>query len=415
MDTKVSVIVPVYNTSVYLQKCLDSLLYQTLKEIEIICINDGSTDNSLEILKEYESKDPRVKILNQQNQGQSSARNAGLKIAKGEYIGFLDSDDCAKPEMLEKLYMNAKEFDSEISICSIEVFDETTKCTYSNDYMSLNVFGEKFENRVFSPSETFDFIFRICVVPWNKLYKRDFLIENNLKFIENLNFEDNVFFMDTYTSAKKISIINEPLVVYTQNSVTSYSNAVKKHDIKKLDFFRIFEEEEKILKQKNIFPLLEDYFEFEKINILNYWYRKITDKDIKKEYAIRFHKLYPCYKHINCLIKFYYFLKIKWLLRKHKIVFWGASLYLEDLLKTYRIKSPNILAIVDKNEQKHGKDFCGYKIVCPSQIESLNPDFVVPAVVNIYNFDKMLKKEFRSEKICVKKVFGNKLIENLRG
>lgn len=414
MDKKVSVIVPVYNTSVYLKKCMDSLINQTLNEIEIICINDGSTDNSLEILEAYASNDSRIKILNQENQGQSAARNAGIEIAKGEYIGFLDSDDCAKSTMFEKLYKNAKEFNSDISMCSIEVFDEKTKVSHSNDYMSLDLFGKAFENRVFSPCETYDFLFRICVVPWNKIYKKSFLTINNLKFIENLNFEDNVFFMDTHTSAERISLVNEPLVIYTQNSLTSYSSAPKKHDRKKLDFFRIFEEEERILKEKNIYPELEYYFEFEKINILNHWYRKITDDDIKKEYAKKFHKIYPNLKHLQHLFKLFYFLKIQWLLRKHKVIFWGASLYLEDILKTYKIKNPNILAIADKSGEKQGKTFCGYPIISPKEIEAYCPDCVVPAVVNIYKFDKMVKKEFKSDNIKIKCIFGYKMLETLR-
>ena len=114
---KVSVIVPVYNVEIYLADCLDSVLQQTLKDIEIICINDGSTDKSPEILAEYAKKDPRITIISQENKGLSSARNRGLEVATGEYVAFLDSDDWVDPDYYEKLYNTAVKYDAQIA-CS---------------------------------------------------------------------------------------------------------------------------------------------------------------------------------------------------------------------------------------------------------------------------------------------------------
>ena len=108
MSVKVSVILPVYNVSEYLRQCMDSIVGQTLKDIEIICVDDGSTDDSLEILKEYEAKDKRVKVIEQKNAGAGAARNNGLAIATGEYLSFLDSDDFFEPDMLEKAYEKGK-------------------------------------------------------------------------------------------------------------------------------------------------------------------------------------------------------------------------------------------------------------------------------------------------------------------
>ena len=115
-DIKVSVIVPVYNVEKYLRQCLDSIINQTLKEIEILCINDGSTDSSPEILKEYEEKDSRIKIINKKNAGLSAARNQGLELAKGEYVSFIDSDDWINETFCEALYTAAKKYDSDIAI-----------------------------------------------------------------------------------------------------------------------------------------------------------------------------------------------------------------------------------------------------------------------------------------------------------
>ena len=126
---KVSVIVPVYNVEKYLRECLNFLVNQTLKEIEIICINDGSEDSSLEILNEYASKDSRFVIINQENSGQSVARNKGLDIAKGEYIGFVDSDDWVDLNFFENLYSEAVKNNSDIAAASIRkvIYDKLDK------------------------------------------------------------------------------------------------------------------------------------------------------------------------------------------------------------------------------------------------------------------------------------------------
>ena len=116
---KISIIIPVYNTEKYLKKCLDSIINQTLKSLEIICIDDCSTDNSLNILKEYQLKDKRIKIIEQkENKGQGVARNLGLNIAEGEYIGFIDSDDWVDLNFFEKLYFAAKKYNSDVALAA---------------------------------------------------------------------------------------------------------------------------------------------------------------------------------------------------------------------------------------------------------------------------------------------------------
>lgn len=284
---KVSVIVPVYNTGIYLEQCLKSLLSQTLKEIEIICVNDGSSDNSLEILERLATKDNRIKIINKKNAGQSAARNDGMKIASGEYIGFLDSDDYASNDMFEKLYKNALRFESDISMCSIRMFDEKNESYDDSDpYMTLDLFPKTFEKRSFACEDAFGFLFRICVVPWNKIFKKSFLDKNCFRFVEGLNFEDNVFFLDTFLKGKKISILKENLVVYRKCSKTSYSHSLQSsQDEKKFDFFKIFELQEEILKKNGIYEELKEDFETTRKNTLVYWYKKLTDENCKKRYA----------------------------------------------------------------------------------------------------------------------------------
>ncbi|HNW25236.1 MAG TPA: glycosyltransferase [Candidatus Gastranaerophilaceae bacterium] len=289
---KISVIVPAYNTSSYLKQCLESLISQTFNDIEIICVNDGSTDNSLEILNKFAKKDKRIKIISQKNQGLSAARNTGIKAAKGEYIGFVDSDDWADESMFEKLYQNAKKFDADISMCSITTFNEDTGVYNNSDpYMTMNLFPESFEDRVFSPKETYDFIFRICVVAWNKIYKRDFLDKIGGFFKEGLVFEDNLFFCQTFMQANKICITKENLIFYRLNSPKSITFGDK--DFQKLDFFEVFELIEKFLKEKNYYGQLEDYFQNYKKGTLVYWYKKLKNEDTKQKYLKKFKKLYP--------------------------------------------------------------------------------------------------------------------------
>ena len=194
---KISAIVPVYNVEKYLKECLDSIINQTLTDIEIICINDGSTDNSLKILNEYAEKDKRVKIFTQKNQGLSIARNNGMKYAKGEYISFIDSDDYIELNTFEKLYDKATRDDLDILMFKSFVYDEQKqKINEFDAYHDLEVF-DKFIKNIFCHLDTKEFTHRISVTSWSKIYKTDFLKSNEINFPEKLLFEDNAFFYET--------------------------------------------------------------------------------------------------------------------------------------------------------------------------------------------------------------------------
>ena len=213
----VSIIIPVFNTENYLSTCLDSVLNQTLGNIEIICINDGSTDSSLEILKNYQEMDHRIKIIDKDNEGQGIARNIGIDNAVGEYIAFVDSDDFIKKDMLEKLYNSSKKSNLDLVMCKVASYNElTNEINDSLWYYSLGIFKD-FEKNVFSHKDTMDFTCEISVTPYNKLYKNSFIKKHNIKFAENLIFEDEVFFYDVYLKANKVSIVDETLYYYRIN------------------------------------------------------------------------------------------------------------------------------------------------------------------------------------------------------
>lgn len=412
-EIKVSVIIPVYNTSIYLDKCLGSLINQTLKEIEIICINDGSTDNSLEILQKYAQDDKRIIIINQQNQGQSAARNAGLNAASGEYIGFIDSDDWADDTMFEKLYQGAKSYDSDISMCSINVFDEKTGKFDTNDpYMTLNLFPKSFKSKAFNYQDCLDFLFRICVTPWNKIYKNSWIQEKNLKFQEGINFEDMIFAVETLIKSEKISLVDEPLVIYRKASQTSYSVGNYKLDYKKMDFFTIFEHIERILKENSVYDSLKDYFNFYMRNNLIYWYEKIENKEVKKRYYKKLTKIYPDFKFYNLVLwakKNKLKRTIKSLAKDRKIVIWGAGILTQSVLPK---KNKNILGFVDSNPELVGKIIKGYKIHPIEDLVNLKPDCILAITQNYYKFENLVKSKLDDYNLNFE-VIGFTLGENI--
>ena len=209
MDT-ISVIVPVYNVEKYISQCLDSIINQTYSNIEIICVNDGTRDGSRKILEEYRKKDSRIKIIDKKNGGLSSARNAGLEVAQGEYISFIDSDDWIEETMIEKLYRNITSLDTDIAICGVHQYDEKKKeIDDSNKYYTLEYFDKSFDNRSFTYEETKPFIMDVCVMAWNKLYRRSLIDQEQARFPDGLIFEDGPFFFTLFFKARGVSIVRE--------------------------------------------------------------------------------------------------------------------------------------------------------------------------------------------------------------
>jgi len=226
----VSVIIPVYNSEPFLRQCLDSIINQTLRDIEIICVNDGSTDNSLKILEEYRDKDARIRVYTKPNEGKgaASARNLGLENANGKYLMFLDSDDFFELDMLESLAARAEETDSEVVICGAKKFDNLTQ-KVSSSYISI-----KLELAPQTPSFSYKDckrdIFQISdVIAWNKLFKKDLICKYNLRF-EPINISDEQFVSCvSLVLAKRIAIVNKEFVNYRYNTNSSQCDTRTKH------------------------------------------------------------------------------------------------------------------------------------------------------------------------------------------
>lgn len=202
MNEVVSIIVPVHNTSKYLKNCIDSLLEQTYKNIEIITIENGSTDNSLAILKEYRRQ---IKIEVLKKASLSIARNKGIELSTGKYIAFIDSDDIVEPTFIEKLLTNIEENKSDLSICNIEeIHIETGKKTQRNDYPQSTI----------TKKEIQDNIHQFNYGPTAKLFKKEIITKNNIEFPLNLKYEDIPFVLKYILNTTKISKINETLYKY---------------------------------------------------------------------------------------------------------------------------------------------------------------------------------------------------------
>ncbi|MDR2766288.1 MAG: glycosyltransferase [Holosporaceae bacterium] len=242
----ISVIVPVYNVEKYLSKCLESILSQSFLDIEVICVNDGSTDRSAAILKEYAGKDSRITVINQSNCGLAAARNAGLRGAAGRYVLFVDSDDWIHPEICATLA--ATIFDD----LDLVVFD--VKCI-REDGLGANRPLEKYLRINFRGKISIDAdkIMKIPVVAWNKMYRKDVIDKYQISFPEGLLHEDNSFHWKYLVRAKSAYFVPQKLYNYR----IRHGSITDKIASKVLDHFRICLEIHEYLAK---YDLLEKYW-----------------------------------------------------------------------------------------------------------------------------------------------------------
>lgn len=226
---KVSIVVPIYNVEKYLRQCLNSIINQTLKDIEIICVNDGSTDLSTQIINEFAEKDNRIKIINKENSGYGASMNRGFDSATGEYLGIVESDDYADPCMFEKLYGIAKKNDLDV-----------VKSGYYLYYSIPEEKNEKVEiashilcNRTFCPTEDFSApmeqveFFNIKPTIWSSIYRTNFIRENSIRFNETpgASYQDASFNFKVWVCAKRVQLIQEAFLHYRQDNENSSVNS----------------------------------------------------------------------------------------------------------------------------------------------------------------------------------------------
>ena len=286
---KVSIIIPTYNVENYLRECMESVTRQTLKDIEIICINDGSTDGSLQILKEYANKDSRIVLVDKKNEGYGVGMNIGLDKATGEYIGIVEPDDFVPLNMYEDLYNAAKEND--LDFVKADFYRFTRDSENGNMeliYNHLDATGENY-NQVINPFEK-PYITKFIMNTWSGIYRREYIEEYHIRHntTPGASFQDNGFFWQTFIYAKRCMFIDKPYYMNRRdNPNSSVNNKQKVYCMNvEYDFIRdIFMQKgnEKLWEKFKYYYNYKRYFNYAFTN------GRISD-ELKREYVERISK-----------------------------------------------------------------------------------------------------------------------------
>lgn len=378
----VSVIVPVYNGEKYLKDCLNSILNQTLINIEIICVDDGSTDSSSEILKEFSFKDSRVKILSTENKGQGFARNLALKECNGEFIAFIDADDWINPKALELLSLKAKNNNLDMLF-----FQMVNYMEYSGDFVETELYNHQcfinmgiHENTIFNSEDVHEFLFEIPVGPVSKLYKRAFLEYNKLKFPENMFFEDNAFFYNAFFKCNRAGFLKKQLYYRRRhkNSVTQTLDESKFDIIKATNaMLDVFFDNNKYDDYKkdvinHTFSMLLEWFKKSPLNLRQEFY-KLIKTDFKG-----FNELKNDFNNYLC--------------EKYSVIFnivCKNDYYLDFLLK-YKLYTADYVIYDNGQEYELGSDdYNMYK-------SKLSLDYKVTVVIPIHNNELLIHRTLMS-------------------
>lgn len=275
---EVSIIIPIYNAEKYIKRCLDSVVNQTFKSLEIILINDGSTDNSLRIMNEYKGNYNNIEIINQQNAGQGEARNKGISIAKGEYITFADADDWLSENYVQVLYDAIKRNNADISVCNmIMVMSRTFREIKSIKFPKRELKGDEAVRNLLQDKELKSY-------PWGKLYKKSIFLENNIMFPARMFYEDLAIIFQAFYYSSKVSLVNEYCYYYFQSedSSTRAPNTKTIYDrIEALSMVQIF-----LLRNNSMEKYKYEYYHFCFFHLyimcrkINVWKLKITYSEI---------------------------------------------------------------------------------------------------------------------------------------
>ena len=276
---KVSVIIPVYNVEHILEETLGYLINQSIKNIEIICVDDGSSDNSLNILKDYAKKYKNIKVIQQEHEGAGSARNKGIKEAKGKYLLFLDSDDIFHKDLCKKSYNRAILFNSDIVLFRTNRYNESTKELIEERGTLVDKYIPK--EKSFTPKNVKEVLFQITTpCPWSKLFKREFVLKNNLYFQNTKNANDVFFTLSSLTQAKKIVMLNDTLVTYRVGQTNNLQATKSKNPV---EFLKAYTKVHDYLNEKGIFEEYEETYKTAAINSIIFNHKSTKTEESKSE------------------------------------------------------------------------------------------------------------------------------------
>ena len=286
---KVSIILTAFNEERYIKKAIESILNQTFKDLELIVVNDGSTDNTLDIIKGFD--DERIVLINQENMGPGASRNRALELAKGDYIMYLDGDDWYCEEAVEIAYEEIESRDTDFTFYQMINYDDKTGEIYENDWFNLNIFDESFEDTVFNIKDFKGSIFDLSVGVCQKIYNASFLRKIDARFPEGIFFEDMPFFYYVLLKSERISIIKKHLY-YRRKHDASITHVV---DGKFLDTVPAGQELIRIFIENG-------WYDLYKFDLLAYKINgpRFALRDIEENYKI---PLYELIKKDYCSIK----------------------------------------------------------------------------------------------------------------
>lgn len=403
----ISIIMPLYNAEKYLKEALQSVLNQTYKDFELICINDASNDKTLQILRTYQTLDNRIKIMsNNERLGAAESRNKGIEAALGEYITFLDGDDIFEEKMLELAYQTAKKHD--VDIVMYEYKHVPSEQVYvKQTVLRSPLFIEKYCNAPFSvkdymPTEFLNW----TTTPWNKLYRKSFIVSNYLSF-QTLSSSNDVFFVEmAIFLAEKIIMLNDRRVmVYARDH---YETSRISNDRDPMCAYRAVEKIGNELMERKLFDMFSEYYYL----LLFAVFRNAIVSTKREEHRIRFYEFLgqgglktlldidrKCFEkadnyiknllmqfekqeysaqwyHKTTMLPFYldkYGENVKKLFQRFEkkgiqSVLWGAGAKGKEFLEFLQTHNLKVTVVVDKDERKQGQLICGYEVKNPEEI-----------------------------------------------
>lgn len=282
---EISIIVPVYNSEKYLEQCLQSIINQTFNDIEVICINDGSTDASLDIINRLAALDNRIRVINKENSGYGSSLNLGISLAKGKYIGIVEADDFIKKNMYEDLINLAWQNDADVVKSNWYSYFSLFRGGGASFYRKNNKIRHC-KSKKLTNSKADSSLLRITPSVWSAIYKKDFLQHYNIKFLETpgASYQDVSFSFKVFALASKVILTDEAYVMYRQDNNNS--------SVKRLDkVYCICDEYEELDEFLNLYPDLKECFlEIKNINQFNSYMWNIIriDDTFKKDFTAKF-------------------------------------------------------------------------------------------------------------------------------
>ena len=292
---KVSVIIPIYNVEKYLRECLESVIDQTLKDIEIICVDDGSPDNCPRICDEYAQKDNRIKVIHKENGGYGKAMNVGLDNATGEYIGIVEPDDFAEKVMFERLYSLA--IDNDLDIARCQYYEYKTKDNSDTLVDSSWVI----QNMVYSPMDDVTPFMQAPAI-WSNIVRRELIVKNNIRFLETpgASYQDTSFAFKLYACCNRFMMINDALLHYRIDNANSSVNSLEKANYVNIEYAEI----ERFAKSLSTYKKLKKLIP--KIKYACYkWNYERLNQDLKYEFLLNMSKEYRKHFKEGCVGKYF--------------------------------------------------------------------------------------------------------------